>query len=346
MKDTPKFFLQSPDDDESDEDDFDRFGDIKATYQKAFESRRPAAHTTLETTCPSIFAGPREQNSFFQQSLKASFAMEERSKMDFSISSFNASASPQLDVSSPVCDVSEMDEGISELTNKMKGVLVQAVFYDLNNPFDEKIQRDILRGLKLPLSERRGFVHFDELIPRIAPHKMVQIGDTFFGMKEQIGEGAYGTIFKAIRHNNNAVNDTICEMSLVFKVQKPAREWEFYICSEVQSRLQDLGSFMAIPRCYSFSDGSIFVSEYLPASLLDILNAAKSTKMAEETFAIFFVIQLCELVHRLGQARIIHGDIKPDNIMLRRKPSLDRNAGSVEEMFPSSERPCIQLIDF
>ncbi|QQP54915.1 Mitotic checkpoint serine/threonineprotein kinase BUB1 betalike, partial [Caligus rogercresseyi] len=240
----------------------------------------------------------------------------------------NASASPQLDVSSPVCDVSEMDEGISELTNKMKGVLVQAVFYDLNNPFDEKIQRDILRGLKLPLSERRGFVHFDELIPRIAPHKMVQIGDTFFGMKEQIGEGAYGTIFKAIRHNNNAVNDTICEMSLVFKVQKPAREWEFYICSEVQSRLQDLGSFMAIPRCYSFSDGSIFVSEYLPASLLDILNAAKSTKMAEETFAIFFVIQLCELVHRLGQARIIHGDIKPDNIMLRRKPSLDRNAGS------------------
>ena len=67
-------------------------------------------------------------------------------------------------------------------------------------------------------------------------------------------------------------NDTIADMDVVLKVQKPARPWEFYICTEIHDRLnnlhQDSGWFMSIPRCYAFEDGSIFVSELQMLSLL------------------------------------------------------------------------------
>ena len=50
---------------------------------------------------------------------------------------------------------------------------------------------------------------------------------------------------------NNTNNDsTIAEMDAVLKVQKPARPWEFYICTEIHERLQKSESewFMSIPR--------------------------------------------------------------------------------------------------
>ncbi|CAB4064688.1 BUB1 [Lepeophtheirus salmonis] len=307
-----KFAIKCPTDDEEDDD---HFGGIMANYEN---------------------------------DLKASFIMDRSAKADSMFQSTCDISTPNLEISnigsgednfSP-----QADESVGELSDKFMGVMVQPTVYDLSNPFNEKVQRDILRSLKTPLTERHGFSYSEELMPKISSNSVVKIGKQFFGIKSFVGEGAFGKIFKAVRHNNK-VNDTICEMNLIFKVQKPSREWEFYICSEVQKRSANYGSFMSIPRCYSFMNGSIFASEYLPASLLDILNT-NSKKMADEIFAIFFIIQICELVQRLHDARIIHADIKPDNIMLREKPFLNQEAKSASEMFPRTENPCLQLIDF
>uniref|UniRef100_A0A0K2U3Z0 Mitotic checkpoint serine/threonineprotein kinase BUB1 betalike [Meleagris gallopavo] n=1 Tax=Lepeophtheirus salmonis TaxID=72036 RepID=A0A0K2U3Z0_LEPSM len=337
-----KFAIKCPTDDEEDDD---QFGGIMANYENELKNRKGPFTPKASF---SELCSQNDNASFFQQSLKASFIMDRSAKADSMFQSTCDISTPNLEISnigsgednfSP-----QADESVGELSDKFMGVMVQPTVYDLSNPFNEKVQRDILRSLKTPLTERHGFSYSEELMPKISSNSVVKIGKQFFGIKSFVGEGAFGKIFKAVRHNNK-VNDTICEMNLIFKVQKPSREWEFYICSEVQKRSANYGSFMSIPRCYSFMNGSIFASEYLPASLLDILNT-NSKKMADEIFAIFFIIQICELVQRLHDARIIHADIKPDNIMLREKPFLNQEAKSASEMFPRTENPCLQLIDF
>ena len=93
---------------------------------------------------------------------------------------------------------------------------------------------------------------------------------------------------------NNTNNDsTIAEMDAVLKIQKPARPWEFYICTEIHERLRDSDSswFMSIPRCYLFDDGSIFVSEHQLLSLLDVCNLVPQMKKTSiEPIAMFFTI--------------------------------------------------------
>ena len=84
---------------------------------------------------------------------------------------------------------------------------------------------------------------------------------------ESKGAGAYGKVFKAMkRDSGDSFNSTIADMDVVLKVQKPACEWEFYIGTEIYQRLKDDFSrsfFMSIPRCFTFNDGSILVSEHM-----------------------------------------------------------------------------------
>jgi hypothetical protein len=66
------------------------------------------------------------------------------------------------------------------------------------------------------------------------------------------GEGGYGKVFKAMKSSNETINETIADLDAVLKVQKPARPWEFYVCTEIHQRLQkakqDSTWFMSIPR--------------------------------------------------------------------------------------------------
>lgn len=52
-----------------------------------------------------------------------------------------------------------------------------------------------------------------------------------FDVKKVLGEGAYAKIYKAQSQENNEFK--------VFKYQKPACPWEFYIAREIQSRCKN-----------------------------------------------------------------------------------------------------------
>jgi len=147
---------------------------------------------------------------------------------------------------------------------------------------------------------------------------------------------------------NSGNNDTIADMDAVLKVQKPARPWEFYICTEIHNRLKDDSSswFMSIPRCYAFDDGSVFVSEHQMLSLLDVCNIVSSMKIPNvEPIAMFFTIELLHVLEQLQQANIIHGDIKPDNFLLQRRPELNKEAPNARLMF-EHVKASLQVIDF
>jgi len=106
--------------------------------------------------------------------------------------------------------------------------------------------------------------------------------------------------------------------------------------------------FMHIPRCFTFDDGSIFVSEHQRlGTLLDVANVVKTrSKMENESVAVYFLIEMLAMAEKLQAAQIIHGDIKPDNFLLQGLPSVDRaSAADAREMFART-RPALQLIDF
>ena len=145
-------------------------------------------------------------------------------------------------------------------------------------------------------------------------------------------------------------NETIADMDIVLKVQKPKNVWEFYIASELHRRLansKDSQWFMSIPRCFVYNDGSIFVSERHPYSLLDVCNKVPQLdgQAVREVLAAYFGIELLIILEKLHQAKIIHGDIKPDNFLVQRIPTVNIQASSASDMF-SSINPALILIDF
>ena len=248
---------------------------------------------------------------------------------------------PKLDVTKPSLDLTSNQE-VHQLQENMGNISLREEL----DPFDSGLHERLLKIVVKPVETRHGFVDLrGQKTPLVKSNSNVIIGDSEFFCMECKGEGGYGKVFKAMRCNNMSNTDcTIADMDAVLKVQKPARPWEFYVCTEIHERLRNAedenGSswFMNIPRCYQFQDGSIFVSELQLLSLLDVCNlVTQMKKKSIEPIAMFFTIEMLQILERLQKARIIHGDIKPDNFLVQREPDF------AQDMF---KKATLQMIDF
>jgi len=219
------------------------------------------------------------------------------------------------------------------------------------DPFSPETHARLLDSLPVPITSWHGYIAAPTTsLPRVSPKSLVKLGEDKFFVSECKGEGGYAKVFAATREDTD-INCTISGIDAVLKVQKPANDWEFYICQEVQRRVPEShsGDFMSIPRNYSFMNGSVMVSYHQKlGTLLDILNMTKKCgiqKTCIEPMAMHFTIEMLGIVDTLHKADIIHADLKADNFLLQGIPSPDQDAKSVEEMF-SSNSSSLQLIDF
>merc|ERR1740128_473135 len=76
--------------------------------------------------------------------------------------------------------------------------------------------------------------------------------DTFY-VSECKGEGGFAKVFAATKQEaEDGMNSTISGIDAVLKVQKPANDWEWYVCREVGLRVPPAlrQAFMASPRNY------------------------------------------------------------------------------------------------
>ena len=137
------------------------------------------------------------------------------------------------------------------------------------------------------------------------------------------------------------------------KVQKQGLSWEPIILSETLNRVRGSSIENAISDLYTAcmfesGNGVLVTSYYKYGTLLDLcahsrpMLVTKSPTM--KPFIYFFGAQLLNLMHHLHQNGILHGDFKPDNIMLDDIQSFDEpflNGKSQGKPIPSNFRPPI-----
>ncbi|KAK4048695.1 protein kinase [Microbotryomycetes sp. JL201] len=195
----------------------------------------------------------------------------------------------------------------------------------------------------------------------------VQLGNDVFSVRDKLGEGAYGAVFRMAQPADpdasfdvDAVDD---ESSLAVKVQTPSSMWEFFVLDRIHSRVDKWTSRAVVKaeKLYAFQDESYLMLEYCDqGSLLDAVNKSNEAGVApstggvgqglDELVAMFFVIELLRAIEGLHEAGFIHGDIKIDNCLVRFQdvPGGTRAWASAYDADGGNGWSCkgIKLIDF
>ena len=108
---------------------------------------------------------------------------------------------------------------------------------------------------------------------------------------------------------------------------------------------------MSSPRCFSYRDGNILVTQYQRmGTLLDLVNLTKAAdKQIIEPLALHLMSELLGLMELLHSTRIVHADIKPDNFLIRHSPATKlvvKNSNLLTNTPLLRFETSLQLIDF
>ncbi|XP_050382639.1 mitotic checkpoint serine/threonine-protein kinase BUB1 [Argentina anserina] len=144
-------------------------------------------------------------------------------------------------------------------------------------------------------------------------NKTIEIGRTKYQITGYAGQGGFAQVYKAYMNCNP-------EDVVALKIQKPAFPWEFYMYRELDQRISDKerSIFGFAQRMHLYSDCSILVCNYIAnGTLQDVINSfAVTGKSMEEELCIYYTIEMLYMLETLHDVGIIHGDFKPDNLLI------------------------------
>ncbi|PUZ72190.1 hypothetical protein GQ55_2G373600 [Panicum hallii var. hallii] len=164
----------------------------------------------------------------------------------------------------------------------------------------------------------------------ILRNKVIELGGRKYQIKGSTGTGAFAKVYKATVDGN-------AEEMVALKIQNPPFPWEFYMYRQLDMRIPEVErpSFGYAHEVHIFSDVSVLVCDYLPyGTLLDVINSHLVVdRHMDEVLCMYYTIEMLEMLETLHSVGIIHGDFKPDN-MLVCYPSGD----ITEETFRSETR--------
>lgn len=199
----------------------------------------------------------------------------------------------------------------------------------ITDPLNVTFRNGILESLQPPLTAYETFYLYNQplkmssLLKKI--HKasknvnknpIVDFKKTndLYCIRTELGEGGYATVYLAESSTGSLK---------ALKVEKPASVWEFYILKQMEKRLQGeriLKSIINVSSLHCFEDESYLVLNYASqGTVLDLINLEKerSGSSLDELLCMFITVEIMKVLECVHDVGIVHGDLKPDNCMIR-----------------------------
>ncbi|KAG6722637.1 hypothetical protein I3843_03G172900 [Carya illinoinensis] len=191
------------------------------------------------------------------------------------------------------------------------------------NPWSASTMKDLLKKLGPQIMKYDGYHSSQKAysgkvalssLQNSSRNKIIDIGGKKYQIKGCAGQGGFAQVYKAYVNSNP-------DEVVALKIQKPAFPWEFYMYRQLDERILDneRSSFGFAQRMHLYSDCSILVCDYRAhGTLQDAINSYVVTgKFMEEELCIYYTVEMLYMLETLHGAGIIHGDFKPDNLLIR-----------------------------
>ncbi|CAL5072543.1 unnamed protein product [Urochloa decumbens] len=144
-------------------------------------------------------------------------------------------------------------------------------------------------------------------------NKVIELGGRKYQIKGSTGSGAFAKVYKSTVDGNT-------EEMVALKIQSPPFPWEFYMYRQLDMRISEVErpNFGYAHEIHIFSDVSVLVCDYLPyGTLLDVINSHLVVgRYMDEVLCMYYTIEMLKILETLHNAGIIHGDFKPDNMLV------------------------------
>ena len=234
------------------------------------------------------------------------------------------------------------------------------------NPFSPAVMAQMLSSMDEPVCVMPGVTDEDESAAaklesslsaaRRHPNSgvVLQLGGFKYVLGRLCGRGAYADIYEATDEDDaDDLGDSSSAPAMALKVVRPpdsaAASWEFVVLRRVAERVpaSERQLFVQARRLHMAGPLSVLVTAFGPhGTLQDAVNALLGSDRVgmHESLAMYLTVELLRALEVLHAAAFIHGDVKPDNVLLR------FGGSQIEEWTP--KRPGtwrergIALIDF
>ncbi|CRG90711.1 checkpoint serine/threonine-protein kinase [Talaromyces islandicus] len=159
-----------------------------------------------------------------------------------------------------------------------------------------------------------------------------------YAIRRELGAGAYAPVYLAesVQDGTKKSHHNVQRQGLeAIKMETdPPNAWEFYMIRTAQDRIaatpslsRAADSIVRAHELHIFKDESFLIEDYRgQGTLLDLVNIIRTEAMTttgnaeagmDEALSMFFAVELFRTIEALHTCGILHGDVKPDNCLVR-----------------------------
>ncbi|GJN13114.1 hypothetical protein PR202_ga31449 [Eleusine coracana subsp. coracana] len=163
------------------------------------------------------------------------------------------------------------------------------------DPWSESTMSTLLQTINGDLKNFTGYHKSNKVYPgqvsltspqNVLRNKVIELGGRKYQIKGSTGSGAFAKVYKAVVDGN-------AEELVALKIQQPPFPWEFYMYRQLDMRISE-------------------IEDVINYHLLVNVN-----RCMDEVLCMYYTAEMLNMLEALHSVGIIHGDFKPDNILVR-----------------------------